>query len=199
MGSTSIRADVLDELVWEEVSSRLQDPPLILEAYQEHQTHPANSAAESELIEKDTKLESQIKFANKELTRLLDAHQSGAIELSELQKRRQLVNSKLAMPEREKQLLKETAAEQRKEADIKALLEEFAALVSSNLRRISFENKQKLLRLTLDKVVVKDWRVDVHYNIPLPKPVPLPDPKVSTKFGLRSTSPLVCAESRYVQ
>jgi site-specific DNA recombinase len=194
-----IRADVLDELVWEEVSSRLQDPPLILEAYQEHQTHPANSAAESGLIEKDAKLESQIKFANKELTRLLDAYQSGAIELSELQKRRQLVNSKLEMLEREKQLLKETAAEQRKEADIKALLEEFAALVSSNLKRISFENKQKLLRLTLDKVVVKDWRVDVHYNIPLPKPVPPPDPKVSTKFDLRSTSRLLSAVKRYVE
>ena len=79
------------------------------------------------------------------------------------------------------------AAEQKKEIDIKASLGEFAALVSSNLRRISFENKQKLLRMVLDKVVVNEWKVDVHYNIPLPKPTPTLEQKVSTKFDLRST------------
>jgi hypothetical protein len=44
-----------------------------------------------------------------------------------------------------------------------------AALVSKNLKRISFENKQKLLRLVLDKAVINEWRVDVYYNIPLPR------------------------------
>src|SRR5881296_3891799 len=51
-------------------------------------------------------------------------------------------------------------------SDIKAGLVEFAALVSNNLKRISFENKQKLLRIVLEKIVVKDWRVDGYYNIP---------------------------------
>ena len=60
-------------------------------------------------------------------------------------------------------------------------------MVSSSLKRISFENKQKLLRIVLNKVVVNDWRVDVYYNIPLPKPTPTPEEKVSTKFDLRST------------
>jgi hypothetical protein len=77
-------------------------------------------------------------------------------------------------------------AEKKKETDIKASLEEFAALVSSSLKRISFENKQKLLRMVLDKIVVNDWKVDVHYNIPLPKPTPPPERKVSTQFDLRS-------------
>ena len=91
------------------------------------------------------------------------------------------------MLNREQELLRKMAAEQKKETDIKASLEEFAALVSSTLKRISFENKQKLLRMVLDKVVVNDWRVDVHYNIPLPRPTPTPEQKVSTKFDLRST------------
>ncbi len=41
--------------------------------------------------------------------------------------------------------------------------------------------------MVLDKVVVKDWRADVHYKIPLPKPASPPDRKVSTQFDLRST------------
>lgn len=99
-------------------------------------------------------------MANKELSRLLDAYQYGAIELSELQKRRQLVNSRLEMLNRKQELLTKMAAEQRQQSDTLKSLAEFASLVSSSLKRISFENKQKLLRLVLEKVVVKDWRVD---------------------------------------
>src|SRR5213592_2745070 len=183
-----VRADVLDELVWEEVNSRLQDPALVLEAYQDHKAPRRDSSMEEgSSTEKDERLLGQIKFANKELSRLLDAYQCGALELPELQKRRQLVNSKLEMLNREQELLRKMTAEKKKETDIKASLEEFAALVSSSLKRISFENKQKLLRMVLDKIVVNDWKVDVHYNIPLPKPTPPPERKVSTKFDLRST------------
>jgi site-specific DNA recombinase len=182
-----IRADVLDELVWEEVSTRLQDPALVLKAYQDHKTQRRDSSDQDGSTEKDDRLQGQIKLANRELSRLLDAYQCGALELPELQKRRQLVNSKLEMLNREQELLRKMAAEKKKETDIKASLGEFAALVSSSLKRISFENKQKLLRMVVDKVVVNDWRVDVHYNIPLPKPTPMPEQKVPTKFDLRST------------
>lgn len=185
-----IRADVLDELVWEEVSTRLQDPALVMDAYQDHQTQRRDPSDQDGSTEKDERLKEQIKLVNKELSRLLDAYQYGALELPELQKRRQLVNSKLEMLNREQELLRKMAAEKKKETDTKASLGEFAALVSTNLKRISFENKQKLLRMVLDKVVVNEWRVDVHYNIPLPKPAPTPEQKVSTKFDLRSTCTL---------
>jgi len=194
-----IRADVLDELVWEEVNTRLQNPALVLGAYQDRKTRRSGSSAQDEPTQKDDRLKEQIKLANRELSRLLDAYQCGALELAELQKRRQLVNSKIEMLNREQELLRKIAAEEKKESDIKAGLVEFAALVSNNLKRISFENKQKLLRIVLEKIVVKDWRVDVFYNIPLPKPTPPPAEKVSTKFDLRSTCQLVCAAGCYVQ
>lgn len=190
-GQRRIRADVLDELVWEDVSTRLQDPALILDAYQDHQTRRVSSAHDG-ATEKDDRLKEQIKVANRELSRLLDAYQCGALELPELQKRRQLVHTKIELLNREQEVLRNMAAEHKKEIDIKASLAEFAALVSGSLKRISFENKQKLLRIALDKVMVNDWRVDVYYNIPLPKPTPTPEEKVSTKFDLRSTCKTIC-------
>ena len=66
-------------------------------------------------------------------------------------------------------------------------------MVSSHLHDFSFEEKQKLLRMVLDKVVVKDWRVDVHYNIPLPRPSHPTEQGVSTNFDL------CCARRRTVQ
>jgi site-specific DNA recombinase len=183
-----IRADVLDELVWEEVSTRLQDPALVLNAYQEHNNRQkAAPLQHDKASQQDDRLKEQIKLANKELSRLLDAYQYGAIELSELQKRRQLVNSRLEVLNREQELLTKMAAEKRQQSDTLKSLAEFASLVSSSLKRISFENKQKLLRIVLDKVIVKDWRVDLHYNIPLPQATSTPEQRVSTKFDLRST------------
>ena len=40
------------------------------------------------------------------------------------------------------------------------------------------------MRMVLDKVVVRDWRVDVHYNIPLSRPAAPREEKVSTNFDL---------------
>src|SRR6516164_3428709 len=80
--------------------------------------------------------------------------------------------------------LEKVAREQKQEGDIRRDLEEFRALVSDRAQHASFEDKQKLLRMVLDKVVVKDWRVDVHYNIPLSRPAAPREEKVSTNFDL---------------
>ncbi len=177
-----IGADALDELVWEEVSTRLQDPDLVLEAYRECRIH--RNGEEAGLSEQGQKLATQIKLANTEMTRLLDAYQAGTIELPELQKRRRLVDAKLDTLHREKELLEKMAREQKQEGDIRLDLEEFRALVSDRAQHSSFEDKQKLMRMVLDKVVVKDWRVDVHYNIPLSRPAASKEEKVSTNFDL---------------
>lgn len=74
----------------------------------------------------------------------------------------QLVNSKLKRLNREQVLLREMAAEKKKETDIKACLRELAALVASSLKRISFDNKQKLWRMVLDKGVVAPSPTTTH-------------------------------------
>jgi len=198
-GQRQIRADVLDEMVWEEVSVRLQDPKLVYEAYQERHTHDSDPGR-STSDEPDQRVEEQLKGANKELSRLLDAYQCGAIELTELQRRRKLIDSKLELLTREKEVLARMAKEKERDSDIQSGLEEFANLVSTNLSHISFENRQKLLRTVLDKVVVKDWRVDVFYNIPLPKPAPPPKKTaVSGKLSLCSASTGICGVLEYAE
>jgi len=178
-----IGADALDELVWKEVSTRLQDPDLVLEAYRECRIH-RKDGEEAGVSEQGQKLATQIKLANTEMARLLDAYQAGAIELPELQKRRRLVDAKLDTLHREKALLEKMAREQKQEGEIQRDLEVFRALVADRAQHSSFEDKQKLMRMVLDKVVVKDWRVDVHYNITLSRPAASREEKVSTNFDL---------------
>jgi hypothetical protein len=154
---------------------------LVLEAYRERRIHRREEAG---LSDQEQKLATQIKLANTEMARLLDAYQAGAIELPELQKRRRLVDAKLDTLHREKELLEKMAREQKQEGDVRCDLEEFRALVSDRVQHPSFEDKQKLMRMVLDKVVVRDWRVDVHYNIPLSRPAAPREEKVSTNLDL---------------
>ena len=155
----------------------------MLEAYRECRIH-RKDGEEAGLSEQGQKLATQIKLANTEMARLLDAYQAGAIQLPELQKRRRLVDAKLDTLHREKELLEKMAREQKQESDVQRDLEEFRALVSDRAQHSSFEDKQKLMRMVLDKVVVKDWRVDVHYNITLSRPAASREEKVSTNFDL---------------
>jgi len=141
----------------------------VLEAYRECRIH-RRDGEEAGLSDQGKKLTTQIKLANTEMARLLDAYQTGAIELPELQKRRRLVDAKLDTLHREKELLEKMTCEQKREGDVRRDLEEFRALVSDRAQHSSFEEKQKLMRMVLDKVVVRDWLVDVHYNIPLSRP-----------------------------
>ena len=109
---------MLDESVWEELSHRLQDPNLVLEAYQQHQAKRREST-QDEPEDATRQLDAQIKSANRELSRLLDAYQGSAIELTELQKRRRLVDAKLETLRREKDVLTTLADEQQKQTDLK--------------------------------------------------------------------------------
>ena len=94
------------------------------------------------------------------------------------------MDAKLDTLRREKELLEKMAREQNQGSDVRRNLEGFAALVLGRLPHLSFGEKQKLLRTVLDKVVVKDWRLDVHYNIPLPRPSHPIEQGVSTNFDL---------------
>jgi site-specific DNA recombinase len=179
-----VRADLLDEMVWKEVRTRLKDPTLIMKAFRAQKTARLPGVEANETRER---VNVQIKSANSELSRLLDAYQAGVIDLADLQKRRRLVDSKLEVLNREKVVLEKIAAEQTTNADIRANLDQFSSLVAANLASMRFEDKQKLLRLVLEKVIVSDQQVDLHYKIPLPNPIDPPNPKVSTQFDLRPT------------
>src|SRR5260370_33457941 len=149
-----IGADALDELVWEEVSTRLQDPDLVLEAYRECRIHRGDGE-EAGLSEQAQKLATQIKLANTEMARLLDAYQAGAIELPELQKRRRLVDAKLDTLHREKELLEKMAREQKQEGDVRRELEGVRVLVSDRVQHSSFADQHIHLRIATDNSVCK--------------------------------------------
>ncbi len=62
----------------------------------------------------------------------------------------------------------------------------FSAQVGAAVDDLDFEQRQKLLRLVVEHVFVRGWRVEIQLRIPLDEPPPPPDRELSSKDRLRS-------------
>ena len=78
-----------------------------------------------------------------------------------------------------------TTAQQ--QAQLQADLETFVDRIRGPLATLDFDARQQLVRTVLERVMVEDGRVDIHFAIPLPDPPPdTTNPSVSAHFHLRS-------------
>ncbi len=182
----NLRSDELDELVWGEVRRHLENPVLISEGYARLQVR-AESPGDDGLADDVAALKKQLAELDREEHRLLDAYQAGLVDLDQLRQRqgrlrqrRAHVNGSIEVLQTERQ----TAQEQ---AQLQADLATFVDRICGPLATLDFEARQRLVRTVLERVMVEDGRVDIHFAIPLPDPPPgTSDPSMSTQFRLRS-------------
>ena len=72
----------------------------------------------------------------------------------------------------EQQALREQRAELARHNHLHQRLAGFAQRVAATLDNLDFEDRQRLLRLLVEKVAVSGWRVEIHLKIPLPDDSP---------------------------
>jgi site-specific DNA recombinase len=182
-----MRAQELDEFVWSEVKQMLCTPAVLQEAVAGGATVSADSAM---LASQRTTIERQIQTAEKERARVVDAYQSGAIELTELQPRlaglRLRIDQWHAEAEHLEHIQRQAAAEQQ----ILNQLDTLAERVRARADQMSFTERQALLREVLESVEATPYEVTIRYRIPLPTPSPrhpgpAPDRNLSSKLRLR--------------
>ncbi len=149
------RADELDDLVWAEVVRHLRRPELMVRACTDiaNDNDPRSGAGR------------QLSELRGQLRRLVDAYQAGAIALADLETRQRPLNERMAE-------LEWIAAQEQNQrftrADLKKRVEEFSRKVTARLEEMSFAERQELLRLVLDRVVITEARVELSFKIPLP-------------------------------
>lgn len=153
-----------DELVWEQVKKMLSDPELLKAQYQEGRGDPALSTREEQ---ESHRIERKLAAMDRETRRLVDAYQAEVIDLGELKNRRQQVEDHGRML-RERLREMETARTDR-EQELRLLegLEAFCKSVQGTLEEPTFEVRQKVLQLVVDRIVVEDSRLVIHHVMPV--------------------------------
>ncbi|HNQ17422.1 MAG TPA: recombinase family protein [Candidatus Woesebacteria bacterium] len=163
--SRRVRADRLDQLVWQSLYQLLQQPQTLAHEYQLSQQLQEGdlNQFQAQLARVDT----QLQRLQRQLERLLDAYQQGLIELSELAKRRQQLLEQQAALDKERQHLKLQQQRSLHWQKVEMDLQQFHQNLGLCLDRLSFEDRQKLVQLLIERVVVfSNGDVDVYHLLP---------------------------------
>jgi len=192
----NIRADALDEFVFDQVRVALLQPDLLLAG--EHAIAVTKPIPDDELLGAElSRLDRKIDAADAERRRLLDVYQAGLIELPELERRA----AEVAARHRDLQAKRAGLAEQRAALALRRRVHDFAERIRGVIDQLDAVQKQQLLRLLIEEVCVTGWRVEIHLRIALDPPPPDPrDPqgpddrpgpsprprRLSSQDGLRS-------------
>lgn len=160
----SMTAEPLEDQVWRWIAQLLSDPQLLRAHFEESRGDPAVDGADER---ESTRLERQLKALDREIARLIDAYQAAAIELDELkERRRQIEDHARHLRERLSELRRQRSE---REQGIRLLqgLEAFCAGIRQSLIDPSFEVKQKVLRLVVDRIIFEESKVTIRHIIPM--------------------------------
>ena len=181
----NIRADELDTFVFEQVRDALLRPDVLLSG--EHAVSARREPAADELLQAQlAKLQRKIDAVAGERRRLADLYQAAFIEREELLRRgNELCNRGQHLQDQRDALIAQRT-ELAHQNTLRQRIAGFSAQVGAAVDDLDFEQRQKLLRLVVEHVFVRGWRVEIQLRIPLDEPPPPPDRGLSSKDRLRS-------------
>lgn len=112
------------------------------------------------------RIERKLGAMDREVQRLIDAYQAGVIELGELRERRSRIEEHgQTLRERLTEIGRQMA-DREQEVRLLTGLDEFCESVCGALVEPSFETKQKVLRLVIDRIVVEDSKITIRHVVP---------------------------------
>ncbi|MCP3995807.1 MAG: recombinase family protein [bacterium] len=180
-----VRAQPLDELVWEEVRKHLLHPESLIRAQTKilESTSPDASFLSTQ-IENAMKRLAQVRA---ERRRLLDAYQAGFAEKKEFEGRAETVALRIGTLERELEALEEEHRNATQDHQLLDRINQFASVITKRLEEMDFHEQQALVRTVLEEVVLCGDTIKLYFKIPLPRP-PASSPESDGPAGNRAVS-----------
>jgi site-specific DNA recombinase len=191
----AVRAEALDEFVFDQIKTALLQPDLLLAG--EHALAITAPIPDDQLLAAElTRLNRKITAAQTEKRRLVDLYQTGLIELADLQRRTSEITSRCQDLETKRSSLTQQRATLARDNQLKRRVHDFATRIAGVIDHLEPTQKQQLLRLLVEEVRVTGWHVQIRLRIPLDQPpdphetnrTEPPQPQLSSKDRLRSIS-----------
>jgi site-specific DNA recombinase len=161
-----LKADALEELVWCEVASVLKKPDIILRGLQEQSVGQDDTALDIEIA----RTEREVRAMQTEEDRAIRLHVAGKITEAQLDRQQKFITERL---EQVQSKLDRLRANQRAVQQRKCIAEGvimWAKEVETGLDALTPEERQKVLRLVLDRVGInREGKVRIGLAIPVPE------------------------------
>ena len=168
--SRSVKAEAIEAAVWEHVADLLADPDRLLAQFDRFAAVAEAGSAREQAAEQQ--LRARLDWAARADKRLLDAYEAGAVSLAELTERRRRLAEERCGLERQRQE-RDCLRQQRVPARaVRTSLEVFCARVRGRLEAATFADKQAILQLVIERIIVGDGGLEVRHVIPPRSPRP---------------------------
>jgi site-specific DNA recombinase len=162
----SVRADVLDAFVFEQVKSALLRPTVLCAG--EAALRAATPTTDDALLAAELdRLARKIENNRAERRRLVDLYQSGLLELNEVQRRAREVDTRHDTLTKQRDELIAQRQQLTIDNNLQHRVGDFARRAVHGVDKLNFEQRQQLLRLIVDHVSITGWHVEIHLRIPL--------------------------------
>jgi len=159
----SLSAATIEQTVWEHVQALLADPEVLRQQYEQGHGDPAvDVRAEHERA----RLERKLSALEREKTRLVDAYQAEVIELAELAERRRRLIEQGQLLRARVQEIEQQRLDRAAELRLLEGVDAFCTSIRDAMVTPSFEVKQKVLQLVVQRIVVEDHRVIIEHVVP---------------------------------
>src|SRR3954467_14097463 len=161
-----VDGEALEEAVWGHVRELLADPDRLTAQFR----HLAAEADRERGPER--RLSARLDGLARADARLLDAYQAEVISLEELtERRRQLAGQRHAL-ERELERQRDLRGQRTRAQEVLADLTAFCERVRGRLDEASFADRQAVLQLVVERVIVHEGSLEIRHVIPLHSPPP---------------------------
>ncbi|MHB1447336.1 MAG: recombinase family protein, partial [Acidimicrobiales bacterium] len=195
----AVRADVLDDFVFGQLKEALCSPDLLLAgeaALARRAPAPDDDLLGAELA----RLSRRIDGTGAERRRLADMYQAGVVDAAELSRRATEIDRRSQDLTQTRDDLIARRRELATDNQLRRRVGDFAGRVAASMNELDFAQRQRLVRLLVERVQVTGWQVDIQLRIPLdgrddqppagggrdPSPGPGPGSRVSSEDRLRS-------------
>jgi site-specific DNA recombinase len=158
-----VRAERLEEAVWQDVCSLLQDPQRIEREYQRRLADNAHDASD------DQQLAERTRKLKRGMARVVDAYEEGLLEKSEFEPRIRRLRDRLVQVEGEARKQAEMQSNREELRLVIGHLQGFADRIREGLQQADWTTRREILRALVKRVEVDEAQVRMIYRInPLP-------------------------------
>jgi site-specific DNA recombinase len=166
-----VRTDLLEQSIWQDVSSLLKNPHRIENEYKRRLTGNKKNVRWSS----SEQLHTLIKKIKRGIARLLDAYQDSLIDKSEFVPRMRRAKERLAKLKAEVKKREDEEAQQKELSLVIGHMQDFADKVSSNLEKLDWLKRREIIRALVKQVEVDEEVVRIVYRVNPPPFVQAPE------------------------
>ena len=159
---TPAKVAELDAAVWDHVRKLLDDPATLIARFEAFAAATDPSAAPPE--------DAQLCRLDREEQRLVDAYQAEAIALAELRDRRQQIASRRQTLKTQREQRERLRAERHTAQTVWKDLAAFCERIRARLGEATLAEKQQVLQLLIERVIVGEDSLEIRHVIPLRGP-----------------------------